>query len=234
MDDAESEKWGSYILSLLKEGDVLPPARILETACGTGRITVPLAEAGYDVVAMDLSEEMLLKAQEKLCNAGLCAHFVSGDMTDFVLPSLAGAVVCACDGVNYLTRDEQLIRFFTMCRQNLMKNGMLAFDISSYNKLTKKLGNNFFYDDRDDITCFWQNRLKGDLLTMELALFIKKDAENLYKRLDEEHVQKAYRISKIKKMLKDSGFRQVRCFNFLTEDEASEENERIQFTAVKG
>ena len=231
MDDAQNGRWSDYILDLLKSEDVLPPSRILETACGTGRITLALAEFGYDMMAMDLSEEMLLIAQDKLRTAGLKAQFASGDMTDFILPSPVDAVLCACDGVNYLTKPSDMNRFFEMCRENLSMGGILMFDISSYNKLTNKLGNNFFYDDREGITCFWQNQLSGDLLTMELTLFVEENG--LYKRMDEQHVQKAYKISEIKQALENTGFGQIRCFDFFTKEEACEANERIQFIAVR-
>ena len=52
-------------------------ARVLELACGAGRLLLPLAQAGFDVTGVDLSEEMLKIARQKLAQAG---------------PSLAGRV----------------------------------------------------------------------------------------------------------------------------------------------
>ena len=66
----------------------LRPKRVLELGCGTGRITVPLAEAGsrmdFDVVGLDSQPEMLTKAQEYRLNLSSDAQkrldFVHGDM----------------------------------------------------------------------------------------------------------------------------------------------------------
>jgi ubiquinone/menaquinone biosynthesis C-methylase UbiE len=231
MDDAENEKWIEYISDLLKSMQIMPPSRILETACGTGRITLPLVQSGYDVIALDLSKEMLNIAQEKLQNAGVSTHFIVGDMIQFILPKPVNAIICVCDGVNYLMSDTDVCKYFNSCRCNLEIGGVLLFDISSYNKLTKTLGNNLFYDDRENVTCLWQNRLLGDLLQMELTLFIREG--NNYHRKDEEQFQRAYRIKKIKQMLQEAGFGQIESFNYFTKNEATEESERIQFIAVK-
>lgn len=231
MDDAENEKWIQYLIELLENKNVFPPSRILETACGTGRITLPLARHGYDLIAIDQSEEMLGIAQQKTMKAGLSTRFVSGDMMSFRLAKPVDAIVCACDGVNYLVRDSDPAKFFTTCWHNLKLGGVLMFDISSYSKITKTLGNNLYYDDREDVTCLWQNKLTGELLHMELTLFIRED--NLYRRMDEEHIQRAYKINRIKQMLRDAGFGRMKSFEFFTKNTAVEENERIQFLAVK-
>ena len=231
MYDSDGEKWASYISELLKKDGILPPARILETACGTGRITLPLVRAGYDLVALDTSEEMLQTAQDKLRENALSAHFVCADMRDFSMPRPVSAIVSACDGLNYLAEEGDALKFFALCAANLIPGGMLLFDISSYKKLTQTIGNNVFYDDGDVVTCLWRNQISGDLLHMDLTLFVRED--KLYRRMDEEHVQRAYRTEEIMQMLKSAGFSHMKSLSFLTTDEATEEDERIQFVAVR-
>ena len=55
--------------------------RVLEIACGTGRFTVALAEAGADIVGLDISSAMLQQGREKARSAGLTDHleFIRGD-----------------------------------------------------------------------------------------------------------------------------------------------------------
>lgn len=231
MDDVQDERWAEYLLEILNDMKIRTSSRIFEVACGTGRITIPLARHGYNIFALDISEEMLEKAQKKTREAGLSINYLCGDMTRFVISMQVEAIICACDGVNYLLNDEEVFAFFKTCWQNLNSDGILLFDVSSYKKLTKIIGNNLFYDDREDLTCLWQNNLIGDLINMELTLFIRE--KNYYKRMDEKHIQRAYRLNKIIHYLKDAGFNKVYCYNFHTKDPATEDNERIQFLAVK-
>lgn len=60
---------------------VLPPpsARVLDLGCGTGSIAVLLAEAGHEVLGVDLSERMLAAARSKGQAAGVAAEFHQGD-----------------------------------------------------------------------------------------------------------------------------------------------------------
>jgi len=55
--------------------------RVLEIACGTGRFTVALADAGADIVGLDISSAMLQQGREKARSAGLTDHleFIRGD-----------------------------------------------------------------------------------------------------------------------------------------------------------
>ena len=52
MDDADNQKWSYYIFNILNSMQIKPPCRIFETACGTGRITLSLAQTGYNVIAI--------------------------------------------------------------------------------------------------------------------------------------------------------------------------------------
>ena len=55
---------------------------ILEVACGTGRITIPIASSGQDIVGLDASEPMLALAAEKSRRAGLAITWVHQDCRD--------------------------------------------------------------------------------------------------------------------------------------------------------
>ncbi|MGA8258365.1 MAG: class I SAM-dependent methyltransferase [Nocardioides sp.] len=79
---------------LLSENVPPPPARIADLGCGTGTLTVLLAEAGYEVDGLDFSPRMLEIARSK--GAALAgAHFIHGDAFDPPLrPSLYDVVLC--------------------------------------------------------------------------------------------------------------------------------------------
>jgi len=68
---------------------------LLEIACGTGRFTVMLADAGGDVVGLDVSAEMLGRAREKAARAGVDAAWVRGDAARLPFPDDAFDAVLA-------------------------------------------------------------------------------------------------------------------------------------------
>lgn len=63
-------------------GQLPATARVLDLACGTGRISVPLAQAGFEVAGLDLSSRALAVARE----AGPDLDFRQGDMRELPWP----------------------------------------------------------------------------------------------------------------------------------------------------
>ena len=64
MDNIPYEEWGAYLKGLLHENGV-DDGLVLELGCGTGTMTEILAEAGYDMIGVDQSEEMLSVVRDK-------------------------------------------------------------------------------------------------------------------------------------------------------------------------
>ncbi len=64
MSDVPYEEWSEYLVGLLKKYGV-KDGLVLELGCGTGNITTLLAKQGYDMIAIDNSEEMLGIAMDK-------------------------------------------------------------------------------------------------------------------------------------------------------------------------
>jgi SAM-dependent methyltransferase len=108
---------------------------VLELACGTGRLSIPMAEAGARVVGLDLSEAMLETAEAKRlqCSGEVQdrLRFVAGDMRDFALKERFSAVVLGLNTLMHLTEDDDLIRMFLCVRKHLAEGGRFFFDVST-------------------------------------------------------------------------------------------------------
>lgn len=231
MYDVDYDAWADYLSTLLKK-HAREHGRILEAACGTGNLSIRLKQRGFDVTATDLSEEMISVAIPKAQKAGVEISFACQDMR--ALESAPKhAVLACCDGVNYLTDDAALRDFFSSAYRCLKRKGVLLFDISSAHKLRNVLGNELFYDINDDLAYLWKNTFseETECVRMELTFF-RREGE-VYRRSDEEHLQKAHDAEHLKALLKDCGFSEVYGYTFLTEDAYSPTDERIQFVAVK-
>lgn len=214
-------KWAEFI-EANSSGD------ILELACGTGNLTKLLAKK-RNVTALDISSEMLRVADEKLRTTGRRVRFVQGDMCGFCLNKPVNTVVCACDGINYLTDAESVKKTFINVRKSLNAGGTFIFDISSYYKLSK-MDNELYSEDTDSVTYIWRNSFDNGLLTMDIAFFVTDDGEN-YTRFDETHIQRAHTEEEICALLEECGFDTVKITDDYSEEKIKDNSLRITFCA---
>ena len=118
MDNIPYEEWAEYLISLLKEYEV-EDGLILDMGCGTGSMTELLAEAGYDMIGIDNSEEMLEIAMEKRSESGYDILYLLQDMREFELYGTVKAIVSICDSVNYITEEEDFEECFFELKNQL-------------------------------------------------------------------------------------------------------------------
>ncbi len=116
--------------------------RLLELACGSGRIMLPLLQAGYQITGLDLSGQMLQLAKEKLSKTApevqQRAHFVQGDMSNLD-ESLGGEkfdlIILAFNSFLHLYTPESQLACLTSALEHLTPNGRFALVI--YNPETE-------------------------------------------------------------------------------------------------
>jgi SAM-dependent methyltransferase len=114
----------AYILSLLQRYS--PGSRnILEFGCGTGRYTKELAALGYEVLGIDLSQEMLQKANQLPVDR---ATFTCGDMRTFRADRTFDAAIAMFHVVSYLTGNDDLEKAFCTVANHLEPGGVFLFD----------------------------------------------------------------------------------------------------------
>lgn len=210
--------------------------KVIDLGCGTGEIGIRLAKSGYDVIGVDMSEEMLTAALDKSIDAGAADNiiFIHGDMTKFVYHGGADAVVSALDCVNYLTDRDDVISAFKCVYASLADGGVFIFDINSEYKLSRVLGDNTFVYDDDDAYCVWDCGYYPDekICGFDLNFFIKaKDGS--YTRYAEYQEERAYSIQEITEALTAAGFGSIEVFADLAFEPPADNSERIFFVAGK-
>ncbi len=230
MYDVDYHAWAAYIDSFLSE---IRPRKIIEACCGTGNITLRLIRKGYQVTPFDLSDEMLRIAQQKARKSGKKITFLKQDMREMDLP-VHDALVCACDGVNYLSTEDDLLQFFKAAYKCIKPSGYFLFDMSSLYKMEHILGNELFFEDRDELSFFWQNKLEKEKNQVELSItFFIRDVDGKYTREDETQIQYFYPAEIILSLLKEAGFVKADAYGFMTRELPAENADRIQFCAKK-
>ena len=232
MRDVDYTAWTAYLMSLL-QASRKAVRTVLDCACGTGEISVRLAQAGYQVTGADASPDMLFIAQEKARSHGLRIPFVCQDMRSLKLHRPVDAICCACDGLNYLTSIGDVNAFFSAAYAALKPGGLLLFDVSSRYKLEFVLANNTFGDAEQSCVYLWRNYYDpaSHLCEMELTGFLPKGT--LYERFDERHLQRAHSERELTSALQAAGFGDIAVYAAFTKEPPVPDTERIQFFAVR-
>jgi len=118
-----------YYMELAREAS----GGVLELACGTGQLTVPVARAGLPIVGLDLSPPMLNTARERAAAAKVSVEHLLGDMRNFDLGRQFGLIFIARNSLLHIHSTEDILATFAMIRRHLAPRGMFAFDVFNPN-----------------------------------------------------------------------------------------------------
>lgn len=226
MDDVDYEKWTSFIINKIGAS-----RKILEAACGTGSITHLLGNRGYLVTAFDLSQDMLMRAYEKLKRSP-GVKLLNMDMTSFNIDDKFDTAICCCDGINYLDSDG-VMSFFNNVFKHLKDNSKFIFDMSTIYKYDTMFNDTYVYDD-DEIFYVWENAPDSEktFVNIEINFFIK-DSQNKYTRINEIQTQYIHRAQDIVEMLEQSGFKNIEIYDDYNDELYRESSLRAVFCVEK-
>ena len=100
---------------------------ILELGCGTGRVAIPLAQDGHEVVGLDRSEAMLARAERHARREGVNLRLVEGDMRSFSFSEAFALITIPFNTFLMLTPEERWA-CLARVREHLAETGLLAVD----------------------------------------------------------------------------------------------------------
>jgi SAM-dependent methyltransferase len=98
--------------------------RLLEPACGTGRLVAELAARGYEVAGFDLNQAALDYLRRRLIRRGLRAEVFEADMADFRVPAPVGAAYCTFNSFRHLLTEEAARRHLECVAASLRLGGI--------------------------------------------------------------------------------------------------------------
>jgi SAM-dependent methyltransferase len=230
MDNIPYDAWADYLQGILLEYGI-DRGLVLELACGTGSMTVRMADRGYDMIGLDISEEMLELAREKCSSQVL---FLCQDMRRMELYGTVSAIYCVCDGMNYLLEPQELQRVFAGANNYLEAGGVFIFDMKTEYFYREILGNRMIAENREDASFLWENEYHRDTGINEYLLTVYRledESRDLFSRCDELHYQRAYSTGQIRKLLAAAGMEFVAVYDAFTREAPTEKSERVYFVA---
>lgn len=102
--------------------------KILELCCGTGRLTLPLAEQGFNITGVDISKTMLDRAKNKTAETNLDITFIEADIRYLTLPDTYDAIFIPFNSIHHLYKTEDLFLAFNAVKAHLKPDGYFLLD----------------------------------------------------------------------------------------------------------
>lgn len=228
MDNVPYEEWCEYLTTLLKENGI-EDGLILDLGCGTGKLTRLMEQKGYDMIGVDNSFEMLDIAKEQDSENIL---YLMQDMREFELYGTVRAVYSACDSVNYILEEEELLEVFKLVNNYLDPGGLFIFDINSSFKYHELLAENTFAETREEGSFIWENYFDEEegINEYDLTLYIEEE-DGRFARFQEMHYQKCYELNTIKKLIEAAGLEFVVAYDAYTKNPVADGSEKITIVA---
>ena len=225
-------KWAGFVKQVFNRENLdIKDCKSLELGCGSGNMTLELKRMGFDIIGLDISQEMLQVASEKALSSYMKIMFINQDMVSFQINRSFKGVFSFCDVINYVTEEERLLECFRRVYSCLESGGVFIFDISSEHKLKDMIGNNTFTRNEENLCYIWDNYFEGNQLEMYITFFVKQG--KLYKRLEERHLQRAYGVEEIKDLLVRAGFKSIESYDDYSFNDINKDTLRISFVAKK-
>lgn len=126
-DEEATKAWVQLIEKYIPQGE------IMELACGSGEITIMLANHGYQISASDLSAEMIEQAKKKE-NSDKVKWSVM-DMSQIEDDHIYDGILCLCDSFNYLLKEEAVEQMIAGVSAHIKENGYFIMDMHSLDRL---------------------------------------------------------------------------------------------------
>ena len=206
MDNVPYEEWADFILAILKKNKITD-GLVLELGCGTGKLMSLLGNAGFDMIGVDNSVDMLQIAREKTSPEFL---YLLQDITE----------------------KEDLTEVFRLVNNYLDPKGLFIFDFNTDYKYRDMIGETVIAEDREDVSFIWFNEYdeESQLNDIDLKVFVQEDGD-CYRKFQEEHIQRGYSLQEIKQMLEESGLVFLQAFDEYSNQEPRTDSGRIVVVA---
>lgn len=218
MDNTPYGPWGERLDGLIQKYGVSKPERdvqeilesernlVVDLGCGTGTLAEIMYRKGYDVMGVDVSEEMLNIAMEKKEKSGSEILYLQQDMRELELYSTVGTVYSVCDSLNYILEEEELAEVFGRVNNYLFPGGIFIFDFNTDYKYRELIGEATIAENREDCSFIWENYYDAEeqINEYDLTVFVREEGD-CFRRFTETHLQRGYTLEQMSALVHRAG-----------------------------
>lgn len=206
---------------------------VVDLGCGTGDLTLMLTQAGYDMIGVDSSENMLTVLQEKAYELELSDRLLllKQDILNLDLFGTVRAVVSTFDTFNHIGPREQFEKAVAKAAFFMEKDGVFLFDLNTPYKHEKILADNEFTLETPDAVCKWQNHYNRDEKWVQIDINI--DYLDTGEEFQESFREYTYELDYVQQILERYGFKMETVCDGESFEPLTPESQRYMITAVK-
>jgi len=231
MYDVNYKEWADYIEKIFEVNNI-KPSLVLDLGCGTGSFCLEMDKRGYDMIGIDLSEDMLSIARQKSEGKDDGILYLCQDMREFELYGTVAAIFCVCDTMNYMLTADDLSKVFRLASNYLDPGGLFIFDMDTRYLYEKVLADNTVYIEHEKGSIIWENNFYPEEIINEvnLTMFIKQE-NSLYRKYQEVHTRRAYDVETVSRLLDEANLDMIGAYHELTDRPPRPDSERIYIIA---
>ena len=218
MDNTPYEMWCNRLDQLIASYGVSRPTRdaegildsernlVVDLGCGTGDLTLMLTQAGYDVIGIDRSEEMLSVLREKADELGLTGRLLllKQDLLDLDLYGTIRAAVSTFDTYSHIGPQENFEKAIRKAAYFMEQGGVFIFDLNTPYKHRHILAGQTFDIEAEDADCHWSNRY--DETAQRVDITINIDYHETGEHFHEAFSEYSYALDTVCALLEKYGF----------------------------
>jgi ubiquinone/menaquinone biosynthesis C-methylase UbiE len=227
---AFSQRMIPYLDRLLERHPVTGRS-VVEIACGTGTVAIALAEAGWQVHAIDSSAEMLAQARVKAQVRQLDIVWGQQDMRQLMLAERVSLATCLYDSMNYMLSDDDLLSTFRHVHDALLPDGLFLFDMNTAWAMSALWNGETYFSDADDLSVVFESAYDAHQQRTTVKVVCFQRVGDLFRKIVEEHTEQAYPPEHIATLLTDVGLRVEAQYECFTLREPTPTTFRIMFVA---
>ena len=203
---------------------------LADLGCGTGELTLMLTQAGYDMIGIDQSEEMLCVVRDKAEQLGLSGRLLLLRQ-DLLKLDLYGTIRGAVSTFDTFIHIPDLDTAIANAGFFMEKGGVFLFDMNTPYKHRNVLGDNAFTFEEEDAACVWRNHYDAANRRVEITVDI--DYHETGEHFHEQFCEYTYDLDTIRTALEKHGFALESVCDGETFGPLTEDSQRYFFCAVK-
>jgi SAM-dependent methyltransferase len=222
------EDWVRYVENLVRRfgADV---HKVLDLACGTGRVSAIFAERGYSVVGVDISPSMIEVARSKRQLNGI--RYYCQPMQQLSLGERFDLVICLFDSINYVTEPADVRATFLRVHDHLRPGGLFVFDINAQAAFELDLFTQSSFGPGRRLHYSWRASYDPStrLCSVDMRFMANKDGKR--QEFTERHLQRCYDVDELVSYLAHANLTCLATLDAYTMRPAHRHSDRVFFVA---